>query len=365
MVGVAVDALLRKTYRAVRRKLAELAERPLDELLGQCAEAEATYPEGAGFADDPALRRLLSRLGLIPRNCSAANLYEMVSRIAKASGERQARARRVLTMYCAPAEGIPRVVCGKEPRCDECPLADDCKFFHRTPSITELPEDQRPRERLVAEGEAALSDAELLAIMLRSGTEELTAIGVAHKLLAKFGNFRTLATKTVGELCSVKGIGPAKAAQVKAALEIGRRLATQKAARPGKRIVDSGTVFEMCEPVLRDRKKETFLALLLDTKNRVFREITVSEGTLTASLVHPREVFNEAIRENACAVVCVHNHPSGDPTPSRRDVEVTRRLHETSKLTGIGLLDHVIVGDGRYYSFADEGKLPGKRRDDG
>ena len=360
-----MEPTLRKTYRAVRRKLEELAERPLEELLGQCAEAAATYPETEQFADDPALRRLLWRVGLVPRTCSASNLYEMVSRIATASGERQARARRVLEMYCAPAEGIPRVICDEVPLCEECPLRGDCKHFRRTPSITDLPLDQRPRERLLAEGEGALSDAELLAIILRSGTPAETAIGLAHRLLAKYGNFRALATRTPAELSSLKGIGPAKTAQIKAAFEIGRRHSTQQAVLPGRKIADSGTVFEMCEPVLRDRKKETFLVLLLDAKNRVFRETIVSEGTLTASLVHPREVFSEAIRQSANAIVCVHNHPSGDPTPSRQDVEVTRRLHATSKLTGIAMLDHVIIGDGLFYSFADEGQLPEEPRHDG
>ena len=361
----AVDALFRKMYRAVQAKLEELAEGPLDELLGQCAEARTAYPESGEFADDPALRRLLSRVGLLRRNCSASNLYEMVCRIAKASGERQERARRVLEMYCAPAEGIRRVVCDEEPNCEECPLAPDCKFFHRTPNITDLPEDQRPRERLIAEGGQALSDGELLAIILRSGTEQDTAIGLAHKLIAKFGNFRTLAGRTAAELQTVKGIGVAKAAQVKAAIEIGRRLAQQKAAEPGKRISDSLSVYQLCEPMLRDHKKETFLVLLLDTRNRVVREVTVSEGSLTASVVHPREVFNEAVRDSAAAVICVHNHPSGDPAPSRRDIEVTRRLVATGKMLGIHMLDHVIVGDGTYYSFADEGQIPTEKRDDG
>lgn len=356
-------SVLRKMYRAMRGKLAELAERPLDELLGGCAEPETAYPEH--FASDPALRRLLSRVGLIRKNAPAANLFDLVGRMASASGERQERVRRVLEMYCSPAEGIRRVVCAEEPQCEECPLRDECRFYHRTPSITDLPPDQRPRERLLAEGEQALSDAELLAIILRSGTRDETAIGLAHRLLAKYGNFRALATRTAAELSSLKGIGPAKTAQIKAAFEIGRRHASQQAAAPGRKITDSHAVFEMCEPALRDRKKETFIVLLLDTRNRVFREIAVSEGTLTASLVHPREVFSEAIRESACAIVCVHNHPSGDPTPSRRDREITRRLYATGKLTGIRLLDHVIVGDGRYYSFADEGQLPDERRDDG
>jgi len=360
-----VDALLRKTYRVVRGKLGELAERPLEALIGECAESQAVYPESAEFADDPALRRLLARVGLVPRNCSAANLYQMVGKIAKATGERQERVRRVLELYCAPAEGIRRVICDEAPNCDECPLTPECKFFHRTPSITDLPVDQRPRERLIAEGEGALSDAELLAIILRSGTEQETAIGLAHKLLGKFGNFRELSRKTVTELSRVKGIGPAKATQIKAAVEIANRLAQQKATKPGRKLTDSHTVFDMYAPRLRDRDKETFLVLLLDAKNRVFREVGVSEGTLTASLVHPREVFSPAVRHSAAAILCVHNHPSGDPAPSRHDIEVTQRLVETSKVLRIRLLDHVILGAASYYSFADEGQIPEEPRDDG
>ena len=360
-----MDAKLRRIYRAMERKLDELAEGRLETVLGRCAEGEATYPSRDKFADDPALRRLLWRVGLVRRNCSAANLYDTVCAIAQAAGQRRERARRVLELYCSPADGIRRVVCDEQPRCEECPLAPECKFFHRTPNITDLPADQRPRERLLAEGEGALSDAELLAIMLRSGTQEQTAIGLAHKLLGRFGSFRALATKSAAELSSVKGIGPAKAAQVKAALEIGRRLARQKATEPGRKLTDSQTVYDMYAPRLRDRRKETFLVLLVDTHHRVFREITVSEGTLTASLVHPREVFNEAVRDSAAAVVCVHNHPSGDPTPSDHDIQITRRLHTAGSTLGIHVLDHVILGDGTYYSFADENQLPRQRRDDG
>lgn len=365
-----MDALLRKTYRAVEQKLRELASVPLEALIGQCAEGAAAYPateqaEPVAFEEDRPLRRMLTRLGLMPRTRSTTNLYDLLRRMAKATGQRAATVRRVLGLYCAPADGIARVVCGEEPRCDECPLAPECKFYQRTPSITDLPLEQRPRERLIAEGEAALSDAELIAIILRSGTPEDTAIGLAQKLLARFGSFRELATKTVAELSSFKGIGPAKAAQIKAAFEIGRRAEQQRAAEPGRTLTDSRTVCDVYSPRLRDHRKETFLALLLDAKHRVIREITVSEGSLTASLVHPREVFNEAVRDSAAAILCVHNHPTGDPTPSRHDIEVTRRLAATGELLGIPLLDHVVLGDGTHYSFADAGKLPEQRRHDG
>jgi DNA repair protein RadC len=360
-----VDAILRKAYRTVEQKLRELAEGPLDELVARCAETEAAYPQAAPFGDDPPLRRFLGRVGLLPKRSSPANLYELVGKVANATGERQAVVKRVLDLYCAPADGIRRVMCDEVPRCEECPLAPECKFRQRKPSIKELPADQRPRERLIAEGEQALADAELLAILLRSGTEEDTAITLASKLLAKFGSLRALAGRTIGELSSFKGIGPAKAAQIKAAVEIGRRIAQQAATEPGKRLGNSQTVYDMYAPRLRDLRKETFLVLLLDAKNRVSREVEVSVGSLTASVAHPREVFNEAVRDSAAAILCVHNHPTGDPTPSQRDTEITRKLHATGQVLGIHLLDHIIIGETTYYSFADDGKLPEERRDDG
>ena len=356
---------LRKTYRTVEQKLRELAAAPLEQVLGLCGETEPDYPDAVPFEDDPALRRLLGRLGLIPRARSAANLYECVRRIAAAAGERVATVRRVLQLYCSPADGIRTVVCGDEPACGDCPLAAECRHFQRTPSIKDLPEDQRPRERLIAGGERALSDAELLAIILRSGTEEQTAIGLGQCLLAKFGTYRALAGRSIAELRRVKGVGPAKAAQVKAALEIGRRMAAEAAAEPGRHITDSQAVYDLCSPRLRDQKRETFLVLLLDARNRVVREVEASIGSLTASLAHPREVFGEAVRDSAAAIICVHNHPTGDPTPSPRDAEITAKLHATGKVLGIPLLDHVILGEGRHYSFADEGKLPAEGRQDG
>jgi len=360
-----VPQSLHSIYRRIERKLADLAGQPLDSLVGVCAEAEVDYADALQFGDDPPLRRMLARIGLIPHTRSHTNLYDVVSRIAAATRERLNRVRRVLDLYCSPSDGVPRVVCGEEPLCAECPLAADCRHAQRTPNIKDLPTDQRPRERLLAEGGAALSDAELLAIILRSGTQEHTAIGVAQNLLGRFGNFADLSSRSARELGIVKGVGPAKAAQVMAALEIGRRLATQKASGTDRQIADSDDVFRIYGPRLRGQRKETFLTVLLDARNFVLRDVPVSVGSLTASIVHPREVFQEAIRDGAAAVVCVHNHPSGDPSPSAQDRRITRQLHESSKVLGIRLLDHVIVGDGRYFSFADTGILPQEPRQNG
>lgn len=232
------------------------------------------------------------------------------------------------------------------------------KDERRSYPITEWPEGDRPREKLLTHGPELLSDAELLAIVLRTGdgTSGKTALDHARQLIKKFETFRGLASAATAELCDLKGIGPAKAAAVKAAMEISRRYATERLSQ-GKTFSHSNDVFAHFHQRLRDKKKECFFILLLDSKNRAMREERVSEGTLTSSLVHPREAFTPAIRESAASLILVHNHPSGDPTPSREDEEITRRLVEGGKLLGIGVLDHIIVGQGRYYSFADEGRL--------
>jgi DNA repair protein RadC len=228
--------------------------------------------------------------------------------------------------------------------------------------ITEWPEADRPREKLLEHGPESLSDAELLAIILRTGdgTSGKTALDHARQLIKTFKNFRSLASVTTTELYNLKGVGPAKAAAVMAVMEISRRYATERFPQ-GKVFSASKDVFVHFHQRLWDRKKECFFILLLDSKNRAIKEERVSEGTLTSSLVHPREAFTPAVRDSAASLILVHNHPSGDPTPSREDEEITRRLVEGGRLLGIGVLDHIIIGQGGYYSFADEGRL----REDG
>jgi DNA repair protein RadC len=224
--------------------------------------------------------------------------------------------------------------------------------------ITEWPEADRPREKLLEHGPESLSDAELLAIILRTGdsTSGRTALDHARQLIRTFKNFRNLASVTSAELYDFKGVGPAKAATVMAVMEISRRYATERVPQ-GKVFSHSKSVFDHFHQRLRDRKKECFFTLLLDSKNRAIREERISEGTLTSSLVHPREAFAPAVRDSAASLILVHNHPSGDPTPSREDEEITRRLVEGGTLLGIGVLDHIIIGQEGYYSFADEGRL--------
>jgi DNA repair protein RadC len=206
-------------------------------------------------------------------------------------------------------------------------------------------------------GAHALSTRELLAILVGSGSERRSAVEVAAGILkASDGSLRRLGTLSHPDIQKIPGVGPAVAARLLAALELGRRMARETAAeRP--RIQGPADVYELCAPSLRDLRQEEFRILLLNTQHAVLRELTVTRGTLDASVVHPREVFRAAISESAAAVILVHNHPSGDPAPSREDRDVTDQLTAAGRLIGIPVLDHVVVGDGRYVSFVEMGLL--------
>jgi DNA repair protein RadC len=224
--------------------------------------------------------------------------------------------------------------------------------------IKQWPVEERPREKLLARGPQALSDAELLALVLRTGdaSSRTTAIDQARLLLSRFGSLRSLSAASAAELQEVKGVGKAKAAELQAVFELARRFGEERM-RPGDRYTSPEEVFQHFLPRLRDHKREVFLALLLDSKNRLLREVRISEGSLTASIVHPREVFAAVVRDSAAAVLLVHNHPSGDPTPSREDREISIRLKEAGELMGVRVLDHIIIGDEGYVSLADRGLL--------
>ncbi len=222
--------------------------------------------------------------------------------------------------------------------------------------IKEWPQAERPRERLIAQGADRLSDAQLLAIVLRTGRTRQSAIDLAIALLDRFPSLGAMARASVAELVSVPGVGPAKAAQLKAALELGRRLNGERL-NSGLRIGTSADVFRHYQPLLKGLKREVFKAVLLDGRHRVLREVTISEGSLSLNIVHPREAFNPAVRDSAAAVIYLHNHPSGDPTPSAEDRELTRRLVSCGELLGIRVLDHLIIGEEAYFSFADRGEM--------
>lgn len=224
------------------------------------------------------------------------------------------------------------------------------------PAIKDWPEDERPRERLIKHGVEVLSDAQLLAVLLRTGHHRQNAVDLAMRLISQFGGLMFLSQATVEELCTVRGIGPAKAAHLKAALELGRRTISLPL-HAGIKIKSSQDVYRHYHARLKGLKHELFKVILLDGRNRILRDATISEGSLTASIVHPREAFNPAIRDSAGAVIFLHNHPSGDPAPSREDHELTKRLVACGDLLGIKVLDHLVVGDGRFFSFADQGQL--------
>jgi DNA repair protein RadC len=227
-------------------------------------------------------------------------------------------------------------------------------------AIKEWPEDERPRERLAKFGAESLSEAQLLAIVLATGDASTgqSALDLARNLMHTFGSLRALDASSVSELCQTKGIGPAKATTIKAALELGKRLLSEPSRRKVK-ITGPQDVVAHYQPHLQHLRKEIFKVILLDTKHYVQKDVTISEGSLSASLVHPREAFLPAIKDSAAAVIFVHNHPSGDPTPSPEDKNLTQRLAEVGRLVGIGVLDHVIIGAGKpgYMSFRDAGLL--------
>ncbi|AHG91101.1 DNA repair protein RadC [Gemmatirosa kalamazoonensis] len=224
-------------------------------------------------------------------------------------------------------------------------------------SIRELPRSERPRERLKGLGPQALNAAELLAIVLGSGTGTSSAIAVAQAVLGRAeGSLRRLALLPVAALTGVPGVGPARAVAIHAALELGRRLADE-GRDEGAPIRSPRDVYHAYVGRLQDLPVEEFHVAVLDAQHRLERDILVTRGILNSSLVHPREVFREAIAERAAAIVLVHNHPSGDPTPSPDDRAVTEQLVAAGRLLDIPVHDHVIVGRGRFVSFAEAGLL--------
>ena len=224
------------------------------------------------------------------------------------------------------------------------------------PMIKELPADERPREKMKERGAQALGNSELLAILLRTGTAAESALRLAENLLDRAGGLAGLGHATLEEVEQVRGIGEAKAVTLLAALELGRRVdSLAPLDRTAVRTPD--VVAALLLPRFRYESRESFVAVLLSTKNHVLKTPVISVGSLNASIVHPRELFREAINASAAAVIVAHNHPSGDPTPSPEDVSLTRKLVEAGKILDIPVLDHVVLGDGKYVSFKEKGIL--------
>ncbi|WP_054956381.1 RadC family protein [Paenibacillus dakarensis] len=222
--------------------------------------------------------------------------------------------------------------------------------------LRDIPHEERPRERMMAYGASALSHAELLAILLRTGTRQESAVHIAQRILQQVGSIRQLVDLSIDELMQIKGIGPAKAVQLKAGIELGRRLAGSRHMEPVI-IRSPGDAAELLSEQLRYLQKEHFVCLFLNTKNHVIAQETLSMGSLNASIVHPREVFRAAIKCSSASLVCAHNHPSGDPTPSPEDISLTSRLVEAGNIVGIEVLDHLIIGDGAFVSLKERGLM--------
>lgn len=219
-----------------------------------------------------------------------------------------------------------------------------------------LPKSERPRERLLAHGASGLSNRELVAIVLQTGRDGVSVTHLADEVLAKAGQLRGLLDFGMEELMSVKGIGQAKAAQLLAAIELGRRICGSPT-KEKQTIRSPEDVSDLLMDRMRYLDREHFIVLFLDTKNNVLAQETVSMGSLNASIVHPREVFRSAVKKSVASIIAVHNHPSGDPKPSQEDIEVTERLKAAGQLLGIPLLDHVIIGDRCYVSLKQKGYL--------
>jgi len=223
--------------------------------------------------------------------------------------------------------------------------------------IAEMPPAERPRERLTRLGASALSAVELLALLLGSGGNGKSALDLAQQVFARTGgSLRRLASSPVASIRAINGVGPAKAVVLHAALELGRRMAAESRST-GEPVSGPMDVYRLFAPRLEDLPVEEFHVAVLDTQHRLERDITVTRGLLSASLVHPREVFREAIAERAASIILVHNHPSGDPMPSPDDRKVTAQLVAAGRLLDIPVHDHVIIGRGRYASFAESGLL--------
>ncbi len=224
-------------------------------------------------------------------------------------------------------------------------------------AIKDWPLLDRPREKLLKNGEHTLSNSELLAILLRSGVKGQSAIDLAREILQKFKTFRNLSHTDLAQWKEFKGLGIAKIAQIKAAIEIGRRFREDEVKESQPKIESSKDVVDILMPRMRDLKKEVFKIVLLNSQNRIIDMFDTEEGTVNKASPIIREIFQKALQNYAASLICVHNHPSGKTEPSREDRDFTKELYQAGNIMQVKVLDHVIIGDNEYYSFADDGVL--------
>ncbi|VAX37037.1 UPF0758 family protein [hydrothermal vent metagenome] len=224
-------------------------------------------------------------------------------------------------------------------------------------TINSWPKEDRPREKLLRNGEHTLSNSELLAILLRTGTRGVSAIDLARGILEKFKTFRNMSHTDASQWQGVKGLGDAKVAQIKAAIEIGRRLGEERTKGRPKSIKCSQDIVDILMPRMRDLKKEVFKTVFLNARNEIVEVIDQHSGTVNQTQPIIREIFQKALEYFAVAIICLHNHPSGDITPSPEDKQFTHKLYDAGKIMQVTVLDHIIIGDNVFYSFSDKGLI--------
>ena len=223
-------------------------------------------------------------------------------------------------------------------------------------TVRDLPKPERPRERLQKVGPENLSVQELLALVIGRGIPKKSVMMIAQELISRFGNVQAISRATLEELSQIKGIGIAKAAQIKACFELARR-ENLDTVEENFDVKSPEAVFKLINSSIKDKAKEHFKLILLNSRNKKIGISPISTGTLTTSLVHPREVFKEALSHSAASVILAHNHPSGDPEPSEDDLKITRKLVESGKILGVEVLDHMIIGKDKFYSFREKGLI--------
>lgn len=223
--------------------------------------------------------------------------------------------------------------------------------------IKEIPKEERPRERLIKYGVSNLSNEELLAILLKTGTKDISAKDLANHLLIKLGSIKALEDMNYYSLSKIKGIGEAKSCTILTAIELGKRISNNINSLQNMTVNSSEMVYKYFNNLFKNKKQEYFYAIYLDNKKKVIDTRLLFIGTLNYSIVHPREVFKEALLLSASSIICIHNHPSGNIEPSKDDIETTGRLVNVGKMMGITIVDHLIIGNNKYYSFVDNGIL--------
>jgi DNA repair protein RadC len=350
-------------FSLLHRRLQEEAGRELNALLRRLVSRSVDGGALDLVAGNDETVRFLVRVGLLPagrlsESARAERVADVLGRMSRESGRPDLEVAACLRIHAAGEAGLGiEAFCGDMPRCRACALAGCCRQRQLDLAAPPPARSERPSRRLRAEGEEALTGAELLALVLSGpGLGEDEALRLARRLVGDTGSLRDLAARPLAELEALDGMNPGLAARLRSALGLARRWDMERRAE-GRQFRSGRDFLEFYAPRLRDAGKESFFVVLLDQKNRFMGEEPVSVGTLTGAPVHPREVFRPAIRAGAAAVAFVHNHPSGSPEPSRDDREITARLLEVARLVGLRVLDHVIVGEDAYYSFAESGLL--------